>query len=71
MSEINSLLSTIDICCPHCNEYNKISNVDVSVTIDNTDLARPMDECCFDYDCDRCGKKFGVRPQMHISVVAL
>ncbi len=71
MSNIISLFSTIDICCPHCNECNEVDDIDVSVTVDNTDLARPKDECCFEYPCDFCGKEFQIRPQLHIDVKPL
>lgn len=68
MSRVISLYSTIDICCPHCEEYNEIDDIDISVTIDNTDISRHKDECVFVHQCVSCGRKFKVTPHLDIGV---
>lgn len=68
MSEIVSLLHSLDFVCPHCEEYNEITDIDVSVTIRGKDVGRRTDECVFDHECENCGMKFRVTPHMDIDV---
>ena len=68
MSSIVSILYSLDFICPHCEEYNEISDIEVSVIIHGTDSSRRKDECVFIYECENCKGKFKITPHMDISV---
>lgn len=68
MSETRFLLGTLDFICPHCEEWNEIDDIEVSITIWGTDVGRMKDECVFEYGCKECGREFRVTPHMDINV---
>ena len=68
MSKIVNLSSSIDINCPYCDWPNPFDDMDISMIIDNTDIARKIDECDFQIICDDCKKGFWIRPYLDISV---
>lgn len=68
MSQIVPIYRTVEINCPHCHAPNELDDIDVSMTIDNTDIMRHKDECEFDHECDECGKFFTVAPVLDIGV---
>ena len=68
MSQIVPIYRSIDINCPHCQGSNEVHDIDVSMTVDNTDISRHKDECAFEHECDCCGKFFVVEPELHVGV---
>ncbi len=68
MSQIVSLLDSIDVICPHCGEFNEISDIAVSMTIEDTDVMRKVNECQFTYGCENCHKEFKLNPEMNVAV---
>ena len=68
MSSTTFLCSSLDFICPYCEEYNEISDIEVSIIICGTDSSRRKDECVFIYECENCKGKFKITPHMDISV---
>jgi hypothetical protein len=68
MSSIVSILHSLDFICPHCEEYNEITDIEVSVIIHGTDSGRRKDECVFIHECENCKGKFKITPHMDINV---
>ena len=70
MSQIISLIRSVDLLCPHCEELTEDVDIDVSVTIWGTDVSRPKEECCFTFECDHCGQPIKVIPHLDIDIQA-
>lgn len=68
MSTKNSLLHSVEICCPKCDEYFEISNVDISVIVMGCDIARRIDEAVFDIPCIHCKSEIQITCQLDIDV---
>ena len=68
MSNIKCLYSTIDICCPNCENIIEIDDLDISVTIEGYDICRPVNECAFQIICGECGSSIEINPEMNIGV---
>ena len=68
MSTISMLHDFIDVCCPYCDEFNEIADIDVSIIVENTDVGRKIDECAFVHECEDCGRSFKINPELIIEV---
>lgn len=68
MSIIMGTYQSFDINCPYCDTPNEIDDIDFSVTIDNTNITRCVDECAFYHTCEECCEIFIVNPEANIKV---
>lgn len=68
MSQEMFVMSTIDIPCPHCDEYNELYDIAFSLTIESVDTVRPVREAAFTHECEECGLEFEINPEANIEV---